>query len=48
MSTVNSNDFNLKLWNGAMDGDYDAVVASIADWTDFNWKNNEVVSDNDI
>ena len=39
---------NLKLWNGARDGDNDAVVAAIADGGDVNWKNNSHVSDNDI
>ena len=48
MSTVSSNDLNLKLWNAASDGKNDAVVAAIADGGDVNWKNNEVVSDNDI
>ena len=45
MSTVSR---NLKLWYGARDGDYDAVVAAIADGADVNWKNNSHVSDNDI
>ena len=48
MSTVSGNDLNLKLWNGARDGDNDAVLAAIAAGADVNWKNNEVVSDNDI
>ena len=48
MSTVSGNDLNLKLWNGARDGDYDAVVAAIADGGDINWKNYSHVSDNDI
>ena len=48
MSTVSGNDLNLKLWNGVRDGDNDAVVAAIAAGADINWKNNEVVSDNDI
>ena len=48
MSTVSSNDLNLKLWNGARDGDYDAVVAAIAAGVDVNWKNDSEVSDNDI
>ena len=39
---------NLKLWNGARDGDYDAVVAAIAAGSDVHWKNNSHVSDNDI
>ena len=48
MSTVSSNDLNLKLWNAARDGDYDAVVAAIAAGVDVNWKNDSEVSDNDI
>ena len=48
MSTTSSNDLNLKLWNAVRDGDYDAVVAAIADGGDVNWKNNSEVSDNDI
>ena len=48
MSTVSGNDLNLKIWNGATDGDYDAVVAAIAAGVDVNWKNNSEVSDNDI
>ena len=48
MSTLSSIDVNLKLWNGARDGDYDAVVAAIADGGDVNWKNNSEVSDNNI
>ena len=48
MSTESRNDLNLKLWNAARDGDYDAVVAAIADGADVNWKNNSHVSDNDI
>ena len=48
MSTESSNDLNLKLWNAASDGDNDAVLAAIADGGDINWKNNEVVSDNDM
>ena len=48
MSTVSGNDLNLKLWNGARDGDYDAVVAAIAAGVDVNCKNNSHVSDNDI
>ena len=48
MSTVSSNDLNLKLWNAARDGDYDAVVAAIAAGVDVNWKNDSYVSDNDI
>ncbi len=48
MSIVISNDFNLKLWNAARDGDNDAVVAAIADGGDKDWKNDSYVSDNDI
>ena len=48
MSTVSGNDLNLKLWYAARDGDYDAVLAAIVAGGDVNWKNNEVVSDNDI
>ena len=48
MSTVSGNDLNLKLWNGARDGDYDAVLAAITAGVDVNWKNNSEVSDNDI
>ena len=45
MSTTSSNDLNLKLWNGARDGDYDAVLAAIAAGAFVNWN---YVSDNDI
>jgi len=48
MSTVISNDFNLKLWNAARDGDNDAVVAAIVDGANVNWNNDSYVSDNDI
>ena len=48
MSTVSGNDLNLKLWNGARDGDNDAVLAAIAAGVDVNWKNNSEVSDNDM
>ena len=48
MSTVSGNDLNLKLWNAARDGDYDAVLAAITAGVDVNWKNNSYVSDNDI
>ena len=48
MSTVSGNDLNLKLWNGARDGDYDAVLAAIAAGADVNWKKDRYVSDNDI
>ena len=49
MSTVSGNDLNLKLWNGARDGDNDAVLAAIAAGGDINWKNynDSYVSDND-
>jgi len=48
MSIVISNDFNLKLWNAAGDGDNDAVVAAISAGGDKNWKNDREVSDNNI
>ena len=48
MSTVSGNDLNLKLWNGARDGDYDAVLAAIVAGGDVNWNNDSYVSDNDI
>ena len=48
MSAVSSNDFNLKLWNAARDGDNDAVVAAIAAGADKDWKNDIYVSDNDL
>jgi hypothetical protein len=48
MSTVSSNDLNLKLWNAASDGKKDAVLAAIADGGDVNWKNDRYVSDNNI
>jgi hypothetical protein len=48
MSTVSSNDLNLKLWNAARDGKNDAVLTAIADGGDVNWKNHDSVSDNDI
>ena len=48
MSTVSRNDLNLKLWNGATDGDNNAVLAAMAAGGDVNWKNNSQVSDNDI
>ena len=48
MSTVSSNDLNLKLWNAAFNGNNDAVVAAIVAGADVNWKNNSHVSDNDI
>ncbi len=48
MSTVSSNDLNLKLWNAARDGNNDAVLAAIADGGDVYWKNDSHVSDDDI
>ena len=48
MSTESGNDLNLRLWNAARDGDYDAVVAAIAAGVDVNWKNDSHVSDNYI
>ncbi len=48
MSTVNSNDLNLKLYNAAWNGNNDAVLATIADGGDVNWKNHDVVSDNNM
>jgi hypothetical protein len=49
MSTVSSNDLNLKLWKAAKDGNNDALLAAIADGGDVNWKNHDsYVSDNDI
>ena len=48
MSTVSSNDLNLKLWRAARDGNNDAVVAAIAAGRNVNWKNDSNVSDHDI
>ena len=48
MSTVSSNDLNLKLWNAACSGNNDAVVAAIAAGADKDWKNDIYVSDNDL
>jgi hypothetical protein len=48
MSTVSSNDLNLKLWYAARDGNNDAVLAAIAVGGNVNWKNESDVSDNDI
>ncbi len=45
ITTATSTELNLKLWNAAGDGDYDAVVAAIADGGDVN---DFHVSDNDI
>ena len=45
MSTVSSNDLNLKLWNAASDGNNAAVLAAIAVGGNVNWN---YVSDNDI
>ena len=48
MSTVSSNDLNLKLWDAARDGNNDAVLAAITAGGDINWNNNSYVSDNNI
>jgi hypothetical protein len=48
MSTVSSNDLNLKLWNAARDGNNDAVLAAITAGGYVNWKNKSYVSDNNI
>ncbi len=48
MSTVSSNDLNLKLWYAARDGESDAVLAAIVAGADANWKNDSHVSDNSI
>ena len=48
MSTVISNDFNLKLWNAARDGDNDAVLAAVSAGGGVNLKNDSEVSDNNI
>ena len=48
MSTAIRNELNLKLWNAARDGDNDAVVAAISAGADKNWKNEDLVSDNDM
>ena len=48
MSTVSSDDLNLKLWNAARDSDSDAVLAAIAAGSNVNWNNNSYVSDNDM
>ena len=48
MSTVSSNDLNLKLWNAASDGNNDAVLVAITAGSNVNWKNDSWVSDNDI
>ena len=48
MSTVSSNDLNLKLWNAARDGNNNAVLAAIAAGSNVNWKNDSLVSDNDM
>ena len=45
---MSSNDLDLKLWNAARDGDYDAVVAAITAGGDVNRKNDNFVSDNDM
>ncbi len=48
MSTVRSNDLNLKLWNAAEYGRNDAVLAAITAGSNVNWKNDSHVSDNNI
>jgi hypothetical protein len=48
MSTVSSNDLNLKLWNASRDGKNDAVLAAITAGGDINWNNDSDVSDNNI
>ena len=48
MSTVSSNDLNLKLWNAASYGNNDAVLAAITAGSNVNWNNDSNVSDNDI
>ncbi len=48
MSTVSSDDLNLKLWNAAKYGKNDAVLAAITAGSDVNWKNDSNVSDNNI
>ncbi len=48
MSTVSSNDLNLELWNAARYGNNDAVLAAITAGGNVNWKNDSVVSENDI
>ena len=48
MSTVSSNDLNLKLWNAAKYSDDDAVLAAITAGSNVNWKNDSHVSDNNI
>ena len=48
MSTVSSDDLNLKLWNAARDGNNDAVLAAITAGSNVNWNNNSHVSDNNI
>ena len=41
-------EWNLKLWDAARDGNNDAVVAAIAAGRNVNWKNDSHVSDNNI
>jgi len=40
-------EWNLKLWDAARDGDNDAVLAAIATGADVNWNNDSYVSDID-
>ena len=40
-------EWNLKLWDAARDGDNDAVSAAVATGGDVNWNNDSYVSDND-
>jgi len=40
-------EWNLKLWDAARDGDNDAVLATIATGADVNWNNDSYVSDID-
>jgi hypothetical protein len=37
-------EWNLKLWDAARDGDNDAVLAAIATGADVNWNNDSYVS----
>ncbi len=48
MSTVSSNDLNLKLWNAASYGNNDAVLAAITAGSNVYWKNDSHGSDNNI
>jgi hypothetical protein len=40
-------EWNLKLWDAARDGDNDAVLAAISIGGDVNWNNDSYVSDID-